>query len=174
MNLKYSILLFLFFTCVVIPVMAQTKDESIGLIRKIFRQTNAEKNLTAIKIENEELTGEVPDGGVSITGYFKDQSLLKISLWTGLSYGIQETEYYFTNDTLIFAHVTEKHFRVNADKVDYSKVDLKFEGRYYYKNNELIDKITKGDGFWNSSEEGEKKLPVDSHNYAGLLYIKRN
>jgi len=174
MNSKNSILLFIFLILFVTSTKAQTKDESIGLIRKIFQQTNSEKDLTRIQLENDELTDEVPDGGVSLTGYFKDQVLLKISLWIGLSYGISEVEYYFNKDSLLFAYVTEKHFRNTADTINYSKADIKFEGRYYYKNGKLIYKTTKGNGFWNSSTDSEESLPADANNYLRILYIKKN
>jgi hypothetical protein len=174
MNTKRSILLSLVSLLLVISTKGQTKEEeNIAFIRKVFQQTNAEKNLTQVKLENEELTDELPDGGISLTGYFKEQALLKIELWTGLSYGILQIEYYFSNDSLLFAYVTEKHFRQSADSVDYSKPELVFEGRYYYKKEKPINKSPKGKGFWNNSSDGEKSLLPDSRNYLKLLYAKK-
>lgn len=154
---------------------AQTSiEKNIRYIRNVVTQINSQKNLKQVKIENEELTDEVPDGGISLTGYLTNKKILKIKQWAGLSYGTHQIEYYFDNDSLIFVYVKEKHLRTSSDSIDHSKIDLKFEGRYYFKNDILIHKSIKGSGFWNESNDGVSSLLPDSKNYLRFLYSKKN
>jgi hypothetical protein len=154
---------------------AQTSlDKNIQHIRNVFTQINSQTNLQQIIIENEELIDEVPDGGISLTGFFKNKKILKIEQWVGLSYGIHQIEFYFDNDSLIFVYVKEQHFRPSDDSIDHSKIDLKFEGRYYFKNDTLIHQTTKGIGFWSESNDGVSSLLPDSKNYQKFLYSKKN
>jgi len=176
MNFKLSKLL-LFFALLVNAgiVDAQIPNkESIKNIRNIFQQINSQKNLEQFKVENEELTDEVPDGGVSLIGFFKDKRLQKVEQWAGLSHGTIQIEYYFNKDSLIFVYVTEKHFRRSGDTLNHSKIDLKFEGRYYFKDDILIYKATKGHGFWNDSNDSVQSLLPDSKHYLKFLYSKKN
>jgi hypothetical protein len=163
-----------FLFCIDIASAQSPARGDIEYIRKVFTQINSQKDLKKITVENEDLTDEVPDGGISLVGFFKDKSLLKIEEWAGLSYGTVQIEYYFDKDGLIFVYVTERHFRQSGDSLNHSKIDLKFEGRYYFKNALLIHKITTGIGFWNDSNDGVQSLLLDSKNYLKLLYSKIN
>lgn len=154
---------------------AQTSiEKDIRHIRSVFNQINTEKNLQQLELENEELTDETPDGGISLTGYFKNKQILKIVQWTGLSYGTHQVEYYFEKDSLVFVYVKEHHFRSSGNSIDHSKIDLKFEGRYYFKNDTLIKKTSKGTSFWSESNDGVSSLLPDSKNYLKFLYSKKN
>ena len=171
MRLKYFLLVSIP-AILALSASGQSRDEKyIAFIRKTFQETNSEQNLEQVRVENEELTDEVPDGGVTLTGFFKGENLLKIELWTGLSYGIYKIEYYFSGDSLIFVYATERHFRQSGDTLDHSKVDLIFEGRYYFKNENQISKSTKG--IWNSANDREQSLIPDSKNYQKFLYTKK-
>lgn len=149
-------------------------ENSIRYIREIFTQINSEKSLEQLKIEDEELTDEAPDGGVSLVGFFKNKQLLKIEQWTGLSYGTLQIAYYFHDDSLIFVYVQERHFKQSGDSLDHSKIESKFEGRYYFRNDNLIHKTTKGSGFWSQSNDSVSSLLPDSKNYLKFLYSKKN
>jgi hypothetical protein len=149
-------------------------NENIKYIRSVFKQINSEKNLKQLKLENEELSDEVFDGGISLIGFFRNKKILKIEQWAGLSYGTSQIDYYFDKDSLVFVYVIEKHFRQTGDTIDHSKTDTKFEGRYYYKNDKLIHISAKGSGLWSQSDDAVKSLLPDSKDFFRLLNSKRN
>jgi hypothetical protein len=149
-------------------------EERIKYIRNVYKEINSQKDLQQVKLEDEEIAEEMLDGGASLTGYFKDKKLLKIVQWIGPSYGAIQIEYYFNKNSLIFAYVTEKHFRVIGDSVDHGKLDVTFEGRYYYNKDKLISKTAKGNGFWIDADDGVQSLLPDSKTYLKLLYSKKN
>jgi hypothetical protein len=174
-NLPFKLLFNFILLLVVSSASAQVSTaENIKYIRNVFTQINSQKNLDQLKLENEELTEEATDGGVSMIGFFKEKTLLKVEQWAWLSYGTIQIEYYFDKDSLIFVYVTENHFRQSGDSLDHSKIEVKFEGRYYLKNDKLIHKTTKGSGFWSDSTDGVQSLLEDSKTYLKFLYSKKN
>jgi hypothetical protein len=122
-------------------------------------------------LDAEEFLQETPDGGASLAGYFDNQELVKIRAWIGLSYGIQLIDYYFRHDSLIFAFVTERHFKVIKDSVDFEHTSLALEGRYYCSHNKIIARNVKGSGFW--VKEQAANLMPDANSYYGLLQKKK-
>jgi hypothetical protein len=101
--------------------------------------------------------------------------LVKISEWIGLSYGIKQLDYYFENQKLIFIYIIEKQFKYNdsAGSFNYAKNETKFDGRYYFDNEKLFDKKTKGNPIFGSLGEIEKDLITDAKTYSGILYSKK-
>jgi hypothetical protein len=128
--------------------------------------------LNKLELDAEELLQQTPDGGASLTGYFDNDNLVKIRCSIALSYGIQQIDYYFRRDTLIFAFVTERHFNIIKDSVDFEHTTLAGEARYYFNQNKLIDRKVKGSGFWDK-EEAADLLP-HSKSYFALLQKKKN
>jgi hypothetical protein len=124
----------------------QAKEDVIKNIRQTFEQINNDKTLTVVKIQNEDIPGEKTDAGEELTGYFKRDSIRKIYSWVGLSYGVKQYEYYFSDGQLVFVYETEKGFHANDSlgTMDQTKLDLLFEGRYYLDKGKLIDRKTKG------------------------------
>jgi hypothetical protein len=49
---------------------AQSKDDMIRTIRQRYQQINNDHSLTQVKLENEEIADEIPDGGYELTGYY--------------------------------------------------------------------------------------------------------
>src|SRR5262245_30234971 len=92
------ILLFCLHAGLLTDSYAQSKTEIIQTIRKDFQAINNDKTLTKKTLDCEEITENVPDGGCELTGYYKKDSLLKITEWVGLSYGNRAREFYFKNN----------------------------------------------------------------------------
>jgi hypothetical protein len=111
----------------------------IGLINK-------DKSLAKRTLRNEEFMTQMTDGGGELTGYFKDGQIEKITREIGLSYGIEIYDYYFNNGQLIFVYEFLNGFLYNetTSKFDYTKTKINFIGRYYFKDNKLIDSETTG------------------------------
>jgi hypothetical protein len=107
---------------------------------------NKDTSLTKVILENEEFLTQVTDGGGELIGYFKKGQIQKITRKIGLSYGIETYDYYFTNGQLIFIYELLNGFIYNESisKFDYTKTEVNFTGRYYFKVNKLIDSETTG------------------------------
>ena len=96
--------------------------------------------------ENEEFMPQMTDGGGKLTGYYKNYQIEKITREIVLSYGIETFDYYFTEGRLIFVYETLRGFPYDEDlgKFDYTKTKINFVGRYYFRDNKLIDSETTG------------------------------
>lgn len=86
------------------------------------------------------------DGGGKLAGYYKNDQIEKITREIVLSYGIETFDYYFTAGRLIFVYETLKGYSYDEDlgKFDYTKTEINFVGRYYFRDNKLIDSETTG------------------------------
>jgi hypothetical protein len=172
MKLTNRVKLILLLTFLCSNLYSQENNLKIIEIRKAFNEINSNKHLAKIELEAEEFLGEAPDGGASLTGYFDKTKLVKIRSWVGLSYGIQQIDYYFRHDSLIFAFVTERHFNIIQDSVDFEHTVPAVEARYYFNHEKLIDRKVKGVGFWD--KEQESNLLADSKSYFALLKKRKN
>jgi len=123
---------------------AQDKNEIIKEIRKEYVRINALNEIHKISLDADEFLEEMPDGGAELTGYFRKDTLLKISEWVGLSYGNQTREFYFRNDQLFFVYEKFEAFVQTASGLDHSKAKKCFEGRYYFDKNKPIEKTIEG------------------------------
>ena len=144
--MKKNRLSILTFTLLVIiqGSFAQDKNQIIKEIRKEYVRINVLAEIHKISLDADEFLDEMPDGGAALTGYFRKDTLLKMEEWIGLSYGNQTREFYFRNDQLFFVYEKFEAFVQTASGLDHSKVKKSFEGRYYFDNNKLIQKLTEG------------------------------
>ncbi|SEW54034.1 hypothetical protein [Chitinophaga arvensicola] len=123
------------------------------------------------------ITEHVPDGGAELTGFFKGRQLQKVSVWIGLSYGTQQTDYYFENDVLL--HV---HKRLNAFPYDTAKQALltnttipAFDGVYFFTGKQLcyhVEQVIKGYEPMTGELKGVDSLLPDAAHYRQLLTRK--
>ena len=150
----------------------QTSNADIVQIRQIFTRINSDTLLEKLVIEGEDFLEHTPDGGGELTGYFSKAQLVKVSEWIGLSYGIRQTDFYYDNVNLIFCYVREEHFQTKDSGINYNKTVPVFEGRYYFKNDKLIQKKLNGSGFWDKKDESA--LLPDSRVYSKLLLKKKS
>jgi hypothetical protein len=122
------------------------KIDLMNGIRKEVAFINKEAGLTKRLLENEQLTEQVPDGGASLTGFYRKGVLVKIVEWTGLSNGISIREYYFRNNLLLFVYERFSIYPFDEKKQELDRTLTKviYEGRSYYRNGKLFDTVTKG------------------------------
>jgi hypothetical protein len=128
------------------PSFGQSKAEIISNIKESFKKINNDSSLKIKIIDDaEKFIGYTTDGGGELKGYFKNDSIQKITEWIGLSFGTIQIDYYFKNNQLIFVYEIEKHFAINdkTQEIDYKNLDFAFEGRYYFSNQKLIEVKTK-------------------------------
>lgn len=149
-------------------LFAQNKSAEIVKIKQAFQKINSDGSLKIKTIDDEEkFLGNATDGGGELKGYFKNDSIQKITEWVGLSFGTIQIEYYFKDDQLIFVYEIEKHFGFNdkTQETDYNKLELAFEARYYFSNEKLIEVKKKGE----TMESNKINFVKESKNYSKML-----
>jgi len=124
-----------------------TKDSLIKSIRGIFQRINHDSTLHAVDLDEdtmEEIIGGSPDNGGDVTGYFKKDTLCKIVMSFGPSYGMKDREYYYDQGQVVFIYEKDRHFPVAKDGgLDHERLVVGFEGRFYFNKGRLIAKIIK-------------------------------
>ena len=141
-----------------LSLLAKNIQEEVQLI-------DNEKDYQIKTLNNEQFLGHMTDGGGQLIGYFKNGKISKIIERLGLSYGVKTYEYYFLNEKLILVSEKEEDFpdTNNTGTLDYTKVELAFEGHYYFNEEKLITaEIT-----------GKKRFPEDAGINLELLFLKR-
>lgn len=154
----------------------QTKTELINTIREDFRAINSDRSLTKETLDNDDFMEHVTDGGGSITGYFKNDSIVKIVEWIGLSYGNGTREFYFKKARLFFVYEKFQSFVVNdtTGEMDHDAVKTSFEGRYYFNKDKLIEQKTTGKRvFEDESADIVKELLASAAENSNLLIKKK-
>jgi hypothetical protein len=143
---------------------AQTKEEQIKSIRKKFEIINRDTTLRKIALENEEFLTNMTDGGGELTGFYKNKEVKKIYEWIGLSNGISTKEFYFDKEQLIFVYEKFDSFVFDDKKneSDLTKTKTIFEGRYYFNNEKLFSKSTKGNKALAAQGESSGKSLLES------------
>ncbi len=98
------IFIYIIASAFVFNAKSQSKQDLIKEIRQEFQKINTDNNLKSRKLDGEEFLDNIPDGGAELTGYFRNDSIVKIIEWAGLSYGNRTREFYFKNQKLIFVY----------------------------------------------------------------------
>ena len=121
--------------------------ERIAAVRKKVEAINTEKSYQINKLDNDYFVNvkkEATDGGQELTGYYKNGKLKKIVYSVGLSYEMKTTEYFFSNDELIFVFHKQDQFADLKDKsnqvtgLDHTKLESVYTGRFYFENSKLF------------------------------------
>jgi hypothetical protein len=174
-----KLILICFFTSALFPVLfGQSKAELIKAIRKDFQVINHDSSLKKKTLENEEFLKNRPDGGGELTGYYKNESIVKMIEWIGLSYGNRTREFYFRKGQLFFVYEKFESFARNdtTAETDFSKSPMMtFEGRYYFSNNKLIEQKTSGKrALADEASDIIKELQETAASNIKLLWQKKN
>ena len=153
----------------------QEKSKFLNDIRKEFKSINNDSSLIKVVLNNEEFLDHATDGGGQLTGFYQGGQLRKIVRWTGLSNGNEITEFYFSNNKLIFVYEQFNAFIYDQEKeiLRSDTTERTFEGRYYFKDKKLIDQITTGHNrFEDDSIAPEKILLTQADENKKLLTRK--
>ena len=104
------------------------------------------------------------DGGGELTGFYENKEIKKIYEWIGLSNGISIKEFYFDKGQLIFVYEKFNSFVFDdkKDEFDLTKIKTIFEGRYYFNNEKLFSKSTKGNKALAAQGESSGKSLLES------------
>ncbi len=163
----------IFLPCCFCYGQGQNKDTIIKHTRELFQKINNDPTLKKLELDNEDfMPDEQSDGGVSLTGYYKKDTIYKLSVWIGVSYCVRQYDYYLKNGKPFFIYETEKDFPGKKDgTLDYSKLNLAFEGRYYLNNGKVMDLKIKGKKRMdeNPTTASIMGLAADAKSYAKLM-----
>ncbi len=170
--------IFLFFVTLTFntPSFGQTHTSQIKSISKEFQAINSVASLKKVSLQNEAFLEDVPDGGGSLSGFYKAGKIRKIYLWLGLSNGIKIKEFYFKDGQLIFGYEKFNSFVYDKkkDQCDFSRTETTFQGRYYFNNKKLLDYVTTGHNrFEDDSIDPEKTWISEANENLKLLSKKR-
>ena len=169
------LLLFFLFSSLSISSMAQSKENKSGYLFEIkqeYQRINKATDYNVVIIEgSEDFIGRATDGGGNLQGYYKNDTLVKIVEWVGLSNRMVQNEFYLKNNGLIFVLSKEEKYPYNDSlkMLDYSKLVLTFSGRYYFKNNKLFESIISHKRINQSVQDDAKGFLKSATDYAALL-----
>ena len=150
-------------TNIVTPKTSQDEANIIAGIQKKVQSINAEEDYQTKTLNNEEFLKHATDGGGQLTGIFINGQISKISKRIGLSHIVTHFDYYFWDNQLILVNEKEEFFPYddNTGTMDYTKLELGFEGYYYFNEEKLIKtEIT-----------GEKRYPEKANTNLGLMLL---
>lgn len=161
------------------------KDEKIKAIRKTIESINSDTSYTIKKLDNEYFVNEkneATDGGQELTGYYKNGQIRKIIYTIGLSYGMTTYEYYFSNSELIFVFEKQDTYLQVKDSsgeftgFDYTKLELAFEGRYYFDKTKIFETKNKGKEWYSNINKDNKasEFLTDSKSFIKELKTVKN
>ena len=124
-----------------------TKDSLIKNIRAVFQRINSDSTLRVVDLDFEafeEALGAAPDNGGEVRGYYRNDTLCKMVMGIGLSFGPKEYEYYYDQGQIVFVYERDRHFAVAKDGgLEHERLVLGFEGRFYFNRGRLIEKVVK-------------------------------
>ena len=180
-NMKHSriILTSLILIVTFVDLVGQTKTNKLALLantKYLFKKINDYKNYKVVLIDNiEDILGHGTDNGSTLTGYFKKDSLKKVVEWVGVSNKVYQNEYYYNNDSLVFLYriISNCRFTNRSQSFDCSKLEVVFEGRYYFSRNELFETILSGNEFYTTKANDYLDYLKSSKDYLNLIKSKR-
>jgi hypothetical protein len=116
-----------------------------------------------VTLDDEQINEDGSDGGAELKGYFKNEKIVKMFHWLGISYGNRIKEFYFKEDHLIFVYEKFESFIQTKNGLDHSKTKTSFEGRYYFNKGKLIEqKITGKKPLLDKDANIEKELKEEA------------
>ena len=165
MKTKFFLLTFLTLTTL---LFGQTA-ERIAAVRKKVEAINTEKSYQIKKIDNNyfvKVKNEATDGGQELSGYYKNGKIKKIVYSVGLSYGMKTSEYFFSNDELVFVLEKQDQFADIKDQsnqvteLDYTKLEPVYTGRFYFENSKLFSIKQTGKEIFTNMDKKSKEAEL--------------
>lgn len=149
----------------------QESKEAIKKIEDKVRRIDSAKGLT-VKVLRDKEVDELADGGLSLTGYYKNDKLIKMQFWVAQMEAIWDCSYYYDNDSLIFANEKEKAYRVDSAKmeIDFNHTTVKMDNRFYFDKGKLIRKTTNGEPM--KSEMTDEQVAAGIRKYCDDYFLK--
>ncbi len=150
-------------------VLSSSAQDATAIKKEISKDVqlvNSAVGYKMTKLNAEEFLDEVPDGGGELIGYFKSGQIKRIRQWVGLSNGNRTMEFYFKSEKLMFVYEKMNSFIYNVRKqtFDNTRTEVTFIGRYYFRDDKLIDYETTGHNRFEDDSINPEKVLVDEAN----------
>lgn len=151
---------------------AQKENPAIKKIEARATAIDKAKGLAVKILRDREISEEATDGGMTLTGYYKNDTLLKMNFWVATFDGIWDCNYYYSNDSLIYANEKQKTYLVDSAKqtLDYNHTTLKTENKFYFSKGKLIKKSSNGAPM--TYDIPDEKIVEEIHKYVNDYYSK--
>lgn len=152
--------------------IGQSSEDRLQMIKLKTEAIDKVKTYKEIKLKETQFLGNAPKGS-ELKGYFQNGKLVKAISSIVTSFGIEQMEYYYANDTLLFVRVTERHTKMNGGKTKAKGSKVALEGSYFYdENGRIFSKNVTGHGNWEKTSD--IMLRHYSNAYSKMLYDKYN
>lgn len=135
-------------------------------------------------------TVAVPERGAHMTGFFEQDSLVRIEAFFGFNFGDLRRNYYYDNNQLIMIIESQRLYNNNpGNKINADSVKINYEGRYLFLNNTLnsvkqnghfsfmdmsADKQTMQDTFLKTSDDYKRIILEKSKKKKNRIYKKKS
>jgi hypothetical protein len=107
----------------------------VQAIQTAYQDIDRDTALRVVSVAEHEFASDEAGKSGTLKGFFKGDSLYKITLSVGLSYGKVRENYYFRQGQLVYVYETED---------DNGKPAPAFEGRYYFEGYKTLSILVKG------------------------------
>ena len=116
-------------------------NKTYNSIDKVIAFIDSAKFSKTVVFENEEFQNQVTDGGGTLEASYINNSLAKIEVKTFVSNGVHHNKYYINKNKLIYISESFGTFSYDVanDSFDYSSLENKYMGKFYFVNAKLID-----------------------------------
>jgi hypothetical protein len=149
----------------------QVENEKTSAINKICKQTDANKSLKKVVIKDRIAHLPVHGAHKRLTGFYKDSTLVKITLQGWDDNGKETFVYYYHHNYLI--HVYNEffgpHFADSGKRIP-KAFESNFQGWYYFRQGKWIDEISTGHNrFENDELDAGTILPKEAKECRQML-----
>lgn len=172
---KSLVIFFFLITVSFVNISGQNIKGKENTIQKLVLKINKDTSLKSLHLTTFEFLEQALDGSGYLTGYFKNDSIVRIIEWISYSFGTRKTDFYFNKDDLIFIAVQEAYDKY-VDSLKEIKLGITkeaFTGRYYYKSKSLIKSETSGVSRCDDNDSMINNFTKTADNYRLLLKKRR-
>lgn len=140
-------------------------NKTYDSIDKVIAFIDNAKFSKKIVLENEEFQNQVTDGGGILEALYINNSLSKIEVNICVLNSIHLKKYYINNDELIYVSESFGTFfyDVANDSFNYSNLENKYLGKFYFSNGKLIDSEITGYNRFLSNEQSINELSLEKN-----------
>mgnify|MGYP006196814347 CR=1 FL=1 len=146
-------------------------------IESICKLIDKDSSLKKRVFEQEEFMDHVTDNGASLTFYYKNGNVYRITEWVGLSGYVVIMDYYFQSGKLVYVRdeeLTYERHPVTGDLTGNFSKDDRFLGKYFFRNNKLVDQVSLGHNRFEDDEHNnaETEFTTSAKRHLSLFYKK--
>ncbi len=173
MRIQLIILLLVLGFCKAVAQLSVQSKQIEATCKLIDKDSSLKKKV----YEQEEFMDHATDNGASLTFYYKNGLVYRITEWVGLSGYVVIIDYYFQSGKLVYVRDEELTYErnpVTGDLTGKFSKDDRFLGKYFFRNNKLVDQVSLGHNRFEDDEknDAEKEFIISAKKHLSLFYKK--